>query len=1002
MKDHKSMQPVFNLVSYSLTIFRKKFRVPGVAGLILMVFVCLPAKGWGANLHYALDVQVNIEEKKIDGIARLKVDSDEKIHLTLGNLRKIKVNGHDPKTSDRESISLALKRGEETVISYEAHFPVSAANIIESENVFLMKAWYPQPDDLAEYELSATLPKAFIANSEAEAVTVEERGQRKSFIFHFKHPLDALHLAASTRYVLKKDRFNNIAIETYFFKEDAELANTYIDYTKKYLAMYEKMLTPYPYQRFAVVENIFPSGYSMPTYTLLGSQVVQLPFIVKTSLGHEILHQWFGNYVYIDFAHGNWAEGLTSYLADHNYAAMEGKGSAYRKQILVNYDSYVNPENATPLSHFSIRRNKAQSAIGYGKSAMMFHWLRERFADEIFFVALREFIHQNRFRMASWHDIQRAFEKSAGEKLFKGFGYWLTEKDVLGIRAEDVELIVDQGQLKLNFTLLQPRETFPLDVPITLYSGKVKTRRVVKVKGMKNNISLKLDAPPDKVIIDEDYSLMRELTQEEIPPVLAGIMGKKNLLMVAAPGQDTLYQPLIEALGVEDITHVTPDDLTFTGLKENTVLIAGYENTIVSMLFGKQRTPKEGVRLRVYKNPYNADERIMLLYAKNRAEAEAVQRKIGHYGKYTELAFNGGKNTYKSIAKADNGIPVFKGTPARVTDSGSAATLDDMVTKLAGSRVIYIGERHDQFAHHINQLQIIKKLHETGQKLAVGMEMFRMSYQQTIDAYISGRMDERTFLKESGYFKNWGYDYNLYKPIIDYLKEKRIPIVALNIDRDITRKVAREGIYGLTDERKKQLPSALDFSDDQYRRDLNRVFPFHTEESELREFNYFFQAQIIWDEGMAETAHRFMSENPDHRLVILAGNGHVRYKYGIPERLLRRNQKAFTVIVQDETFKEGKADYIIRTSKLKGRKSPKLGVMVEEKDLGLTVVGVSDKSPAKKAGLKKGDIIRTVAGQPIKSLTDLKLGLFYHKRGRALKVQFERGEKKLNKEIEFP
>lgn len=136
------------------------------------------------------------------------------------------------------------------------------------------------------------------------------------------------------------------------------------------------------------------------------------------------------------------------------------------------------------------------------------------------------------------------------------------------------------------------------------------------------------------------------------------------------------------------------------------------------------------------------------------------------------------------------------------------------------SRVIYLGERHDRFAHHINQLQIIKKLYEAGYKLAVGMEMFEVPNLKTVDDYIAGRIDEQTFLRKSDYFNKWGYDYNLYKPIIDYLKQKKIPLIALKIERDITRKVAREGIDSLTDEQAKQLPSELDFSNEQYRTDF--------------------------------------------------------------------------------------------------------------------------------------------------------------------------------------
>ncbi|MBW1802695.1 MAG: ChaN family lipoprotein, partial [Deltaproteobacteria bacterium] len=863
MKASCSQQKYSDSFLWLLTTFRNKCSINAVTLSIVILIVCLPMTGWGGNLHYALDVKIDIEEKKITGIAHLNVDGDQKVALSFGNFLKFEVDGHAVIPRDNGSISIDLKKSRETVIRYEAQFLDSDANRIDKEHVFLTNAWYPRPDVLSRYRLSVTLPGHFIANSEADKIIVRERGPNKTFFFDFRYPLDALHLAASTRYVLKKDRFKDISVETYFFKEDAALADAYIAHTKEYLAMYESMLIPYPYKRFAVVENLFPSGNSMPTYTLLGSKVVRLPFIVKTSLGHEILHQWFGNAVHIDITHGNWAEGITTYLADHHYAALKKEDAPYRKQILLNYSAYVNPDNAMPLSRFTVRRNKAESAVGYGKSAMMFHWLRKRYGDHTFFTALREFILNNLFRRASWHDIQRAFEKVTGETLYKDFAYWLTEKDIMRIGVENVELLADQGQLKLNFRIVRSYDAFPVHMPIHIISGGVQRRRFVELKGMEENMSLTLDELPEKVRIDPNYDLMRQLHPDEIPPILAGAMGRERLAVVCAPEQRPIYQTLIDGLGVENMTNLNPDDVPFNHLKGNSLLIAGYGNTFAKMLFGKRPIPEDGVHVSVHKNPHDPDELIVLLYARNRTEAEAVKGKIRHYGKYKELAFKGGKNTVKTITKTENGIPVLSRPRARVIDPGSVMTMDQIFSKLSGSRIIYVGERHDQFSHHINQLQMIKKLHEAGNTLAVGMEMFQTPYQQVLDAYIAGKIDERTFLKKSEYFKTWGYDYNLYKPIIDYLRRKKIPIVALNIEKDITRKVAREGIQGLSEDQKQQLPPSLDFSNKQYRRDLKGFFSHHAAQSEIQNHDYFYQAQTIWDEAMAESAHRYLLKNPD-------------------------------------------------------------------------------------------------------------------------------------------
>jgi aminopeptidase N len=969
--------------------------------LVFFLMIFLPATSWSANLQYALDVKVNTAEKKIFGIASLKASEALKLDLDVRNLKILNVAGANIVDSTNDILRFAMEKGSEIKISYEALIRENRNNFVDNDNVFLTADWYPQPDVLAEYAFTVTLPDNFTAVSEFEFVGVQKHDSSTTIAFEFSHPLESLHLAASSRWVRKKDRYKNIDIETYFFKEDAHLSDEYLAYTKKYLAMYEEMLTPYPYRRFAVVENILPTGNSMPTFTLLGSQVVRLPFIVKTSLGHEILHQWFGNCVYIDFASGNWAEGLTTYLSDDYYADLEGKGSAYRKQILVNYNAYVHTDNAIPLGDFQSRSNKVQSAVGYGKAAMLFHGLRERYGNDIFYEAVRDFIRKNRFRQASWLDIQHAFESATGKKLYTYFGDWLTRRTIPRLQIKHAQLYVEQGQLKLSFDLLQPQNPYPLHVPIAWYTGKRKVTRYVDVNTSKEKISFALDEPPDKVVIDGNYDLMRQLTREETPPVLAGIMGKEKLIAVISSGRRSTYQPLIDALGVKSITYVTPDKITFDQIQKNSLFIAGNDNPVADMMLGKLSDSKDGIYLKVYKNPYNESERVLWLHVAGRKEALAVQNKIPHYGKYTELAFANGRNTFKSIAETENGIRLLSRPPVRALNPNILPTLDEIIQRLAASRVIYVGEIHDQYAHHMNQLKVIKNIHDAGYPLAVGMEMFQQPFQPVVDDYLSGRIDEYSFLKKTEYFSRWGYDYNLYKPIVDYLKKQHIPLVALNIRGDITHKVAREGIYGLSGTEKKQLPSAMNFSNEAYQKDLREVFSVHGHQEASGDFNYFLQAQLLWDEGMAESAFRYLSNHPGFKMVILAGNGHVRYRYGIPQRLYRRNHEPYIVVVQDEDIEDGVGDYVLLTTKLEGKASPKLGVTVEEKDRRLVITGVDQNTPAQKAGLKPGDVIREFGQRPIQSLADLRLNLFLSKSGSTVKIQIKRAEKMIDKNIEL-
>src|SRR5919201_253633 len=154
---------------------------------------------------------------------------------------------------------------------------------------------------------------------------------------------------------------------------DATLARKYLDATAQYLALYNALLGPYPYAKFALVENSWESGYGMPSFTLLGSKVLRLPFIVSSSYPHEILHNWWGNGVFVDARQGNWAEGLTAYLADYLIQEQRGSATSYRRATLQKYTDYVATHSDMPLTAFRVRHNAASAAIGYGKALMVFH-----------------------------------------------------------------------------------------------------------------------------------------------------------------------------------------------------------------------------------------------------------------------------------------------------------------------------------------------------------------------------------------------------------------------------------------------------------------------------------------------------------------------------------------------------------------------------------------------------------------------------------------------------
>ena len=317
--------------------------------------------------------------------------------------------------------------------------------LISAEGVVLDggSGWYPRFEDaLYRFRLQVDLPPGWSAVSQGagpdptpgldssppsagpDSTTPSGADpERVRVTWREDRPQDDIYLIAApfTPYVQPTAHGE---AQVYLRAPDEALARRYLDATADYLALYSDLLGPYPYAKFALVENFWETGYGMPSFTLLGPQVIRLPFILHSSYPHEILHNWWGNSVYIDYATGNWSEGLTAYLADHLLKEREGQGAQYRRDSLQAYADYARDGEDFPLSAFRGRHGTASQAVGYGKSLMLFHMLRRDLGDETFVAGLRRFYADNAFRTAGYDQLRLAFEQVSGRDLQGFFAAW--------------------------------------------------------------------------------------------------------------------------------------------------------------------------------------------------------------------------------------------------------------------------------------------------------------------------------------------------------------------------------------------------------------------------------------------------------------------------------------------------------------------------------------------------------------------------------------------------
>lgn len=323
-------------------------------------------------------------------------------------------------------------------------------------------------------------------------------------------------------------------------------------------------------------------------------------------------------------------------------------------------------------------------------------------------------------------------------------------------------------------------------------------------------------------------------------------------------------------------------------------------------------------------------------------------------------------------------------------DLDTALPLDKLAAQLETKRVVFVGETHNRYGDHLNQLEIIRRLHELDPNLVIGVEYFQQPFQSKVDDYISGGITEYEFLRDTGYFQNWGYDYRLYAPIFRFARERRIPVRALNVPGALPAAVAKVGVAGLSEQQRAYLPKEILPADQAYRKRLREAFEEHGP-AKPAAFDHFVEAQLVWDEGMAQSAAEYLNANPDRRMVILAGSGHLAFGSGIPKRLERRTHATYAIVLNSGVeMAPHVADYILLSEQQDLPSAGILGVSLEDKGGECRVKALVPGGAAAKAGLRRGDVLVEVDGQKVTAAAEVHLALWDKKPGDRVHLSFRR------------
>jgi peptidase M28-like protein/peptidase M1-like protein/PDZ domain-containing protein len=536
--------------------------------------------------------------------------------------------------------------------------------LIEARGAYLAGSthWVPGVGDaLMTYTLGVELPAGWKSVSQGDRLSSETSPAGASERWSVTTPTEEVHLIAAPFTEYSRDA-GAVKAMSFLRKPDQALADRYLDATGQYLEMYRRLLGPYPYSKFALVENFWETGYGMPSFTLLGEQIIRFPFILHSSYPHELLHNWWGNGVFVDFAGGNWCEGLTSYLADHLIAEQRGQGANHRRAILQRVTDYVTPENDFPAARFRNRHDSVTEAVGYGKTAMVWNMLREKIGDAQFIKALQAFYRDNRFRVASYDDIRKSAEAVSGLDLRPFFDQWIKE-------AGTPELRLDQAagngeRVDIALSQVQPGRLFALDVPVIIETDKgVETRTVsMPADRARVDVGFDLKGRAQRVEVDPQFQVYRRLSPLEIPPSLSKAFGATKVLIVTSAQSASVHAGLAKAWSREGVETVMDTELDALPA-DRAVWVLGAANKftpVVAEALKAYGASLDAAGLRtaeamyeaagrslvaVARHPHNPDSVVTYVAASSEAAAAALARKLPHYGKYSWLVFAGDEAT---------------------------------------------------------------------------------------------------------------------------------------------------------------------------------------------------------------------------------------------------------------------------------------------------------------------------------------------------------------------
>ena len=389
-------------------------------------------------------------------------------------------------------------------------------------------AWYPRQPQAepapVRLEVRVADGHRVVASGSWRSSDADDDGMRREV---FEHPGGrALALASGPWEEGRSETADGVEVRTLFPAElEDAFGATYREKTVEYLERFSDRIGPYAFDSFTVAASPAPVGLAFSGFTLLGERVIPLPFIPHTSLGHEVLHNWWGTGVYADRRQGNWTEGLTTFMADYRFAEERGEARDERGQWLRDYAALPAGEDY-PHGEFVGGNAGADRIAGYHRGAMLWRMLEDRIGEETLHAGLADFYAEYRYREAAWPDLIAAVDAATEDDLEPFFEQWIGRVGAPRLALENPAAREDADGWHVTARLAQADAGHPwrVRVPLVVEFAEDEGREThwVDLEEAATDLDLELttDARPARIAVDPDWRVFRQLGADEYPRIL--------------------------------------------------------------------------------------------------------------------------------------------------------------------------------------------------------------------------------------------------------------------------------------------------------------------------------------------------------------------------------------------------------------------------------------------------------------------------------------------------